>query len=147
MKLRHAAALTAIVILIAGCASQNSLENTDSTQKNDSTQKTVAGGFGCNISQETALRLCNDAARMGKATQYQQSDDSPHPSIAIISNAEHTVKIGHGIETPDRKIAAGVICEINKPHASVVYVIDVQGPHDQKEADYLRSQGLCSDSN
>jgi len=149
------------VALFVGCSSHNSPQNADSIQKNDlsqkadsadSQQKIVVSGFGCNISQQTALRLCNEAVKLGKANRYQWSEDtrqgtgdSLHPSIYVVSRGELTVTVALGVYTPDLKIAAGVLCQINTAHSSIVYANLTDGPHDQKEADYLRSKGLCSE--
>jgi len=128
MKLRHVTALAAIVIFFIGCGSQNS------------PQKTAAADFGCKISPQNAQQMCLMAA-----DQLRLNPDQFRTTPTYSPQA--TTQMAWGVKTPWGEYASGVICSINTIHYSVVYAQLMSGPQTQRQADYLKSQGLCSDSN
>jgi len=127
MKLRHAAALALVGILIAGCGSQNSASKTPAD-------------FGCKISPLNAQQMC-----MLAAAEFERNP--PDEYQAQITNATSTTRINWGVKTPQGEIASQVSCSLNRAHHSVVYANLLEGPKTQEQADYLQSQGLCSGSN
>lgn len=122
-KLRHATALLTIVILIAGCASENSPNKT-------------APDFGCKISPQNAQQICRMAAMENKQD----------PSIAPGSETR-TRRASYAVRMSTGEVAANALCEIDIVHNSVVYATLGTGPTSKEAADYLQSQGLCSESN
>jgi len=130
MKLRHAAALALVGILIAGCGSQNSASKTPAD-------------FGCKISPQNALQMCLMIADDFKRNPDQFAEAQGNRSNSGMA----TTRITWGLKTPRGEFASQVICDINQAHNSVVYANLLEGPKTQEQADYLQSQGLCSDSN
>jgi len=125
MKLRHAAALAGVIILSAGCGSQNSPDKT-----------AAADDFGCKLSKQNAQQICVTAAK----------ENQQNPVIAPGSETR-TRRASYPVKTSTGEVAADVLCEIDIVHHSVVYADLVKGPTSKEAADYLQSQGYCSDSN
>jgi hypothetical protein len=128
MKLFHTAALAAITILIAGCAGQSPPRETVAPS-----QKT-AGGFGCTISEQNTQQICLTAA----------GEKQENPSIAQ-GSLTRTRRSSYTVKMPTGEVAADAFCEIDIVHHSIVYAVLEKGPTSKEAADYLRSQGLCSD--
>jgi hypothetical protein len=130
MNLRHVAALPAIAILIAGCGSQNPPNNT-------------VADLGCKVSAQTAEQICQMAANELKLNPAQGTNPYEQNRNAITT----TVSVSYPVKTLQGVTAAQAFCEINRIHYSLVYAKLVSGPATKEQADYLQSQGLCSDSN
>jgi len=58
-----------------------------------------------------------------------------------------TTRIGWAVKTPRGEIASQVLCDISQAHSSVIYANLLEGPKTQEQADYLQSQGLCTNLN
>ena len=79
MKLRHAAALMVIAILIVGCGSQSSPDKTTSQNSPE-----TASDFGCKLSNQDVQRLCAYIANQPKLNKsgsgaYQEIIAKPPP--------------------------------------------------------------------
>jgi len=135
MKLRHTAALAAIVVLIAGCGSQNSPDK--------------VADVSCSVSAQNAEQIClmagkdksmNESGTAGMGAEGEETLVSKN----LQQNANtSTIRIEYSVRTPKGELAAEVLCGLN-PHRSVVYANLEKGPTSKEQADYLLSQGLCS---
>lgn len=126
--MNHRALMFFIVVLLTGCASQKS-------------PNAPAPDFGCRVSTQNAEQMC-----LMFANDFRL--DPSHYTLANISNANQphaTTRTDWGVKTPRGEFAAQVTCEINTAHYSIVYAKLLEGPKTQEQADYLQSQGLCSD--
>lgn len=133
MKLRPAAALAAIAILITGCGSQNSSDQNSPNK--------MTADFGCKISPQNAQQIC-----LVSVNEFKK-DPEKYQREARAAQGHETIEVGGGVAMPSGEIASVVQCWVNTTTNAFVYARLLEGPKTQEQADYLKSQGYCSDSN
>ena len=121
-----------IVVLFAGCASQKSPNAT-------------APDFSCLISPQNVERMCLMAADALKLHPDQFKITEATEAGPFGNERRPTKRIDWGVKTPSGEYASEVNCDLNIELNSVVYARLLGGPKTKVQADYLQSQGFCSD--
>jgi hypothetical protein len=100
--------------------------------------------FGCKVSPERAQDLVNGVCVQAAASNDLTWNGEP-VDFSKLQGVAPTIEVQVPIKTPEGEIAGEVACSIKTRTRSVVYAHILRGPTTQAEADYIRSQGGCSE--
>lgn len=99
---------------------------------------------GCQVD---ALKICQQVRdkpiELGPITGYVLGSTRPE-SPMLEQNVPVTMTVGVPIKGPDGSTIAEVSCFINTRHRSVVYARVTRTPQTEREIDYARNVGICS---
>lgn len=96
----------------------------------------AAKSGGCQVD---ATKICQQVRDKPISMAGYQTDNP-----MVEQNTPATMTVGVPINGPDGSVIAEVNCFINTRHRSVVYARGTKAPETERDVDYARSAGICS---